>query len=183
MDLKSILKTAFPFIATAASIGGPLGTMAAGAVGKALEVESIPSTVDGISDALAVATSKDPDAMLKLKQAEEQFQLQMQALGFENIEKLEQIAAADRSDARAREIAVRDKTPRNISYAVVAMVFFIEGYIVIHGITGVNEIVLGRILGTLDLALGLVLGYYFGSSAGSQSKDATIHAAVTGSNR
>jgi hypothetical protein len=36
-----------------------------------------------------------------------------------------------------------------------------------------REIVL-RSMGTLDMALGLVLGYYFGSSAGSARKDMVI---------
>lgn len=36
-----------------------------------------------------------------------------------------------------------------------------------------REIVL-RSMGALDMALGLVLGYYFGSSVGSVRKDAVI---------
>jgi hypothetical protein len=32
-----------------------------------------------------------------------------------------------------------------------------------------------RSMGTLDMALGLVLSYYFGSSLGSARKDETIH--------
>jgi hypothetical protein len=40
---------------------------------------------------------------------------------------------------------------------------------------GIDGVVLGRILGTLDSALMLVLGYYFGSSAGSAEKTAAIN--------
>src|SRR5436190_192676 len=104
MGFKDIFKAAFPFISAASSLGGPLGTMAAAAVGKALSVDSV--TSDNIADTIAAATSKDPDAMLKLKQAEEDFQIQMTKLGFDQAAKIEELQAADRASARAREIAV-----------------------------------------------------------------------------
>jgi len=36
-----------------------------------------------------------------------------------------------------------------------------------------------RSLGTIDMALGLVLGYYFGSSAGSDKKNELIRKLTT----
>src|SRR5690349_7235112 len=111
MGFKDIFRTAFPFISAAASIGGPLGTMAANAVGKAIGVDAVPANADGIADAITAATSEDPDAMLKLKQAEESFQLQMTQLGFQDAEQMESLAEKDRESARDREKSVKDKTP------------------------------------------------------------------------
>lgn len=37
-----------------------------------------------------------------------------------------------------------------------------------------DDVILGRILGTADMSLGIVLAYWFGSSQGSRSKDETI---------
>src|SRR5207253_2109416 len=98
----------------AASLGGPLGTMAANAVGKAIGVDNVSS--EQIPDAIAAATSKDPEMMLKLKQTEQEFALQMQSLGFKQVTDLLNMDAADRSNARAREIAVRDKTPMILAF-------------------------------------------------------------------
>jgi hypothetical protein len=178
MNFKNVFKSAFPFISAAASAGGPLGTMAANAIGGALGLEKI--TPDAIPDAIAAAAA-DPDKMLRLRDSEQQFKLQMAQFGFDSVEKLEEIAAQDRANARAREITVKDKTPRNIAYIVVAATIIFEGVILFHGIAaGIDPVITGRILGTLDLALGLVLGYFYGSSASSRAKDSTIHQVLTG---
>lgn len=181
MGFSDVFKKAFPFISAAAGLGGPLGTMAATAFGKAIGVDGVAANQDGMSDALTAAMSKDPDVMLKLKQAEQDFALQMQELGFKQVDDLLNMDVADRANARAREVAVRDNTPKILAYGVVALAAGAEGYMLIHGIKTVDPsaaVIVGRILGTLDTALVMVLSYYFGSSSGSQAKDATIHAAV-----
>ncbi len=180
MGFSSILKTAYPFINAAASLGGPMGTMVAGLVGKALGVDKVDPSQAGIEAAIAKAQITDPDALLKLQQAEEAFKLQMQTLGFDHAEKLLEADDADRASARAREIAVKDDTPKIMAYIVICMTIVAEGYILGHGTpVGLDGVVLGRILGTLDSALIMVLSYYFGSSAGSKVKDDTINTAIT----
>lgn len=48
-------------------------------------------------------------------------------------------------------------------------------FLIIHGEPErLGGVVLGRILGTLDTAFGIVLAYWLGSSAQSHSKDETI---------
>lgn len=167
--IKGIFKSAFPFISSAASLGGPLGVMAANIVGKAIGVEKLdPSAIE---DAIAVATSKDPELMLRLKETEQQFQLQMTQLGFDNAAKIEEIHAQDRASARTRETIVKDWTPRVLAGVVVCMTFLGEGILLTYGIpTNTDGVLVGRILGTLDSALMLILSYYFGSSAGSAEK-------------
>jgi len=166
--IKDVFKTVFPFISAAASIGGPLGTMAANAVGKAIGVDNVP--VDKIPDAIAAATSKDPEAMLKLKQAEQEFQLQMAKLGFDSAEKIEEVHAADRANARAREIAVRDKVPAVLAISVTAGFFGLLCLLAYHEVPKEAHDILMTMVGVLGTAWIGIITYYFGSSAGSAEK-------------
>lgn len=171
MSFTDVLRKSFPFISAAASLGGPIGTMAAAAVGKAIGADKAPTpTVDGISNAIALALS-DPQQRAALIQAEQEFQKQMTELGYQHAEELEATAAADRANAREREIQVKDWTPRILAFLVVILCCTGEGYYFTHGSPGsASPELIGRILGTLDSALILVLSYYFGSSAGSDRK-------------
>lgn len=171
MGFTAVLKKAFPFITAAASLGGPLGTMAAAAVGRAIGADkNPPSTADGIAAAIATALS-DPTQRAALLAAEQQFQVQMAELGYKDAEELEATAAADRASARNREIQVRDWTPRILGFLVVILCFGGEGLYFRHGApANASPELIGRILGTLDSALILVLSYYFGSSIGSDRK-------------
>lgn len=175
MGFKGVLKSMFPFIATAASLGGPLGNMAATAVGKAIGIDKVDATIDGITDAITSAQVKDPTILLKLKETEQQFQVTMAQLGYDSISKLEQIDAEDRANARAREIQVKDNTPKILAFIVVLVTLTLEGILIFHGNPPTVEgVVLGRVLGTLDTATITVLAYYFGSSSGSTAKNSVI---------
>jgi hypothetical protein len=171
MAFNDVLKKSFPFISAAASLGGPLGTMAAQLVGKAIGVDkSQAPTVDGISNAIATALA-DPAQRAALIQAEQQFQAQMAELGYKDVEDLAATAAADTANARAREVALKDWTPKILAFVVVVLCFMGEGFYFTHGApANASPELIGRILGTLDSALILVLGYYFGSSRGSDRK-------------
>lgn len=181
MGFESVLKSMFPFISAAASLGGPLGGMAASAVGKAIGVDKIDPSIDGITKALSAIQKDDPEAMLKLKQVEFEFQAKMTELGIDSATRLEELANKDREGARFREMTIRDHTPKILSYIVVGLTAGAEGYFLFHGMSNIDPswaVILGRILGTLDSALMLVLSYYFGSSSGSARKDMTIAAQV-----
>ena len=175
MGFNDVLKKAFPFLSVAASFGGPLGTMAAAAVGKAIGADKAPPA-DGLLDHMA-AVFGDPAQRAALVQAEREFQLQMAELGYKSAQDLEATAAADRASARNREIQVRDWTPRVLAFIVVVLCFGGEGLYFRHGApSNASPELIGRILGTLDSALILVLSYYFGSSAGSERKSELLAA-------
>lgn len=165
---KSILKTMFPFISTAATLGGPLGAMAANAVGKAIGVDKLEP--GQIETAITEAQIKDQEALAKLKQAEYDFKLQMEQLGFDNIEKMEAIAAADRASARAREIAVRDHTPQILAYAVTIGFFGLLILMMFRQLPAGSENIASIMLGALTTQLSSVYSYFFGSSSGSAAK-------------
>lgn len=166
-NVLGVIRKAFPFIAAAASIGGPLATMAANAVGKALGVDKPPdSTSDAISDAIAGAT---PEQLIKLKEAEGDLKVRLAQLGFENVEDLENIAEADRASARARQIALRDRMPAILATAV-TVGFFGVLWLVSRGVNPQAHDVMVAMVGVLGSAWMSVVTYYFGSSSGSARK-------------
>lgn len=159
-----ILKTFAPTIALA--VGGPVGPFAAAAL------HAVFGTTDDKS-AEAALLGATPQQLADLKKADQDFKTHMADLGVTE----DKMAFDDTANARAREIAVRDNTPKMLAYGVIAATLLLEGWIVIHGIPHLDEqmaVVVGRVLGTFDTATALILGYYYGSSKGSAMKDITI---------
>ena len=176
--IKGSLGTLAPMIA------GTLGTPVAGVAVKVLcDVFGLDDgnlqTPDTIAAAIKAAT---PEQLLQLKQAEIAHAEFMAKLGFDNLQALEKIAADDRASARGREIATHDNTPRYIAAIVVCGYAMVQWYIMAHIIAPEMREIVMRSMGTLDAALALVLGYYFGSSSSSRAKDATIGKLTGGTN-
>jgi len=157
-DFKAVLRTVAPGIATA--LGGPLAGMAVAAIGNALGMDQ--PTQDKISAALAGAT---PDDMLKLKQADQAFTLQMKKLEID----LAQLSEADLDSARKREAAVQDKTNRNLAYTIVGA-FIALVIATLMGYARVDSVLAGTLVGYLSAKCEQVLAYYFGSSRSSDRK-------------
>ncbi len=92
--------------------------------------------------------------------------------------KFEEIAASDRDSARKREIALHDWTPAALAFLIVATFGGAQWFVFTHTLPAGSETLVARVLGTIDMALGLVLGYYFGSSASSARKDTLLRDAM-----
>ncbi len=165
-DWKKAVTTVAPSLATALAPELGLAGVAIRAIGQAFGLPD--ATEQQVSEAIAKATPAD---LLAMKNADQQFQKDMASIGVD----LEKIAAEDRGNARDREIKTGDSwTPRILAAVVVIGYLAVQWYIMSHIVpTEMREIVL-RSMGTMDMALGLVLGYYFGSSAGSARKDVVI---------
>ncbi|WP_439684873.1 Transmembrane protein [Cupriavidus oxalaticus] len=162
MEWKNLLGTVAPWIGTA--LGGPLGGMAATAIAEVFGMSE--KTEDAIKQALSGAT---PEQMLALKNADQQFALRMQELGFQNVQALEKIAADDRDSARKREAAVLDYTPRILAYLIVGG-FLGMAYGVLFKQMNADSVLAGTIIGYLSAKAEQVASYYFGSTAGSAKK-------------
>lgn len=170
----NFIKKALPWIGTAVQVAlpGPLGNVAKILTDKL--GKSVPADSTGIASTLEAALG-DPALAEKLKEAEMQFQQAMQQQNFQHIEDLESIAAADRASARGREIALKDWYTKVLATLVVVLCFLGEGLYFRYGApANASPELIGRILGTLDSALILILSYYFGSSAGSAAKNDII---------
>lgn len=163
MDFTKLLATVAPWIGGA--LGGPLGSMAVEAAANALGLTD--KTTDAIKTALGGAT---PEQMLALKQADQAFSLQMQALGFKQITDLEALAAGDRKDARAMQVSKPSYVPAALSTLVTAGYFGIllgimRGWLVID-----DSQALLLMLGSLTTAWGAVMAYWFGTTRDSGRK-------------
>lgn len=156
---KAILGTIAPLVGTA--IGGPFGALAGAALSKAL------GTAPGDDKAAEAAIlSASPEVLAQVKAAEEQFQVNMKQLGITE----EKLTFDDIANARAREIAVKDSTPRNLAYLIVC---FTGACIAatLAGWTKVDSALAGTLIGYLVAECRSTLTYYFGSSQSSQNKD------------
>ena len=95
-------------------------------------------------------------------------------------------ALADTASARAQTVALAQTGSRIawgapvVSVLVVGMFGAILALISTHAVPAEARDLLNVMLGSLAASFGAVVQYWVGSSAGSQSKDATIQAAVTG---
>ena len=163
MDWQAIIKTVAPWIGTA--LGGPLGGMAVTAVGSALGLDT--KSEDSIKQALAGVT---PDQMLAIQKADKDFQIQMQALGFKQVSDLENVAAGDRKDARSMQIAQRSWVPAGLSILVTLGFFTLLGGMMLGWLKVSDSQALILMLGSLSTGWGMVMAFWFGTTADSGRK-------------
>lgn len=167
MDWKSIISTVAPWIGTA--LGGPLGGMAVGAVADAFGLSE--KTTDAVKQALSGAT---PEQMLALKNADQEFSISMQKLGFDHIETLQKLSNDDMASARQREMVVKDYTPRLLILFITVGFFGILGFMLMFEVPEKNQTILNVMLGSLGTAWLAGVYYYFGSSTSSDRKTELI---------
>jgi len=160
MDWKSLVGSIAPTIATA--LGGPFAGIAVKKIAGTLLGDESASQSD-IELALASAS---PDDLLKLKEADNTFKLDMEKLGVD----LEKIASDDRANARQREIQTKDNAPKILATVVVVGFFAALYTIAFVDIPSGAEQPVSILLGALTAMLTQVGNYYFGSSAGSARK-------------
>jgi hypothetical protein len=174
MDFTKILTTALPWIGAAATGNVPaLIAMAAKEVGQALGV-TVDATPGAIGNAVANAT---PEQLLALKEADQNFELQMKALGFANIKDLEAIAAADRDSARKLQMASPSIVPAALSIIVTVgflgvLICMMKGWL-----TTDSSDALLLMLGSLGTAWTSVMAFWFGTTRQSENKTTMLAAA------
>lgn len=158
-DWKGLIGTLAPTIATA--LGGPLAGMAVKAVSGAVLGKD-----DGSTTEIAVALqSATPDMIAKIKEADNDFQLEMKRLGVD----LERLATEDRSSARDMYAKTKDMIVPLLAGLTVAG-FFGTMVWVLTGHVSLESTILGFVLGQISAKTEQVYNFYFGSSAGSKQK-------------
>lgn len=163
MDWQAIVRTVAPWIGTA--LGGPLGGLAVEAVAGVFGISD--KTTDAVKQAISGAT---PEQMLALKQADQAFALQMQALGFKQVSDLEAIAAGDRKDARGMHVSTRSLVPATLSIIVTLGYFGVLIGMMTKLLVVADSQALLIMLGSLGTAWGMVMAFWFGTTRASEVK-------------
>jgi len=168
-DWKGTIGKIAPWLA--GTLGTPAAGLAVGALCKAFGFSESPENAQKAAQ-LAAAGSMTGEQFLALQVAEQEHREKMMGMGYENLEALEEIAFKDRDSARNMAIKTGDVwTPRVLAAAVVVGWFSVQWFLLHKLVPAENREMILRGLGTLDMAIGLVLGYFFGSSVGSARKD------------
>ena len=155
------LKKLAPTAATLLS--GPLAGLAVKAIGDAIGVQE--ATQDKIVDALQSGTLT-PEQVANIKKAEADLKLELKRLDI----KLEEITAADRSDARKMLVSTRSWVPAALSVATVAGFFVLLGGAAAGYFHLTGSDVMMLLLGVLARETASVYQFWLGSSSGSQHK-------------
>ncbi len=176
MAFTDVLKKIYPYISVGASLGGPLGEMAATALGTVIGVGVKPGDLAGKLESLATTEA----GRVQLDQAEKSFQETMTKMGFESAEALAKIAADDRASARTMQTQTRSWIPPALALFITAGFFGILAAMFTHDPPVAAHDALMLMLGAMGTAWTSIVSYYFGSSSGSASKDVTIATAIQG---
>lgn len=164
-DWRALVGAVAPTLATA--LGGPLAGAAVGAISQQLLGRADAPQADVIQ----ALQAGGPDALLKLKAAEQDFAQRMRELDID-VDRLHQ---ADRASARDREARTGDTlTPRLLAILVTGGFFGVLAWLLAVGkpLDGGDALLV--MLGALAGAWASVVAYYFGSSAGSSEKTALL---------
>jgi len=159
------LKTLAPLLGTA--LGGPLGGAAASFIADKLGIQE--KTIEAVSEVLN-SGKMSADQIASLKLAEIDFQKFLESNKIE----LAKLDVEDRTSARAREVAVKDWIPGILALLLTGGFFGVLVYMLQYGAPAHGGDALLVMLGSLGTGFASVLAYYFGSSSGSQSKNAII---------
>src|SRR6266436_41202 len=167
MGVGAFFKKTVPYLATAAEVfGGPAGSIAASILTKVTGGTVKSPDISGVMQNL----STTEEGRVKLDAAEKEYAETMAKMGYDSVEKLEEVAAADRASARAREVAVKDRMPGMLAIGVTLGFFGTLSLMFFHSIPDAGHDVLLVMIGALGTAWTSVVAYYFGSSAGSAAK-------------
>jgi len=172
--IMRFLKAIAPVIGTA--LGGPLGGIAGTALSQVL-LGKDKGTDDEIYNALQSAS---PDLILRIKEADNNFKLDMEKLGVDTLK----LQYSDIADARNREVEIIKHNKDNRFIATLSMItmpclamlitagfFCTMGLIAFLNIDAEAAQVLNILAGILGTCFVQIISYYFGSSLGSRMKD------------
>ena len=151
-----------PTIATC--LGGPLAGLAVTALSKLFGVA--PDQVQSMINDNKLSA----DQIALVQQEEIRFKEQTQALGLN----FEQLAVEDRKSARDMQTTTQSIIPPLLSILVTIGFFGILAYLMVTPADTANTPLM-IMLGSLGTAWTGIIAFYFGSSAGSQKKDAMLY--------
>ncbi|MBT4078669.1 MAG: hypothetical protein HOE78_18990 [Gammaproteobacteria bacterium] len=168
-DWKSLVKTVAPVLGTA--LGGPFGGMATKAISNALLGEDETTTGHELENKISEVLQRDPESLLKLKKADQDFDTRMKELDVDILK----IAADDRNSARDLQKVTKSWIVPLLATVTVAC-FFAVVFWVLSGKVTLESTLLGFVLGQVSSKAEQVYNFFFGSSAGSKEKTTKLRA-------
>jgi hypothetical protein len=160
MNWKKVLGGLAPTIATA--VGGPFAGMATRFVSEALLGKP-----DGDDREINAFLKANPNKIIDLKIAEAKLKKELD----DNDIDLAEIDAQDRENARARQIALRDKTPNYLAYIVTALYAAVIAALIFVDVPEQARDMLNIMFGTLSAVWIMCVKYFVGTSSSSRAKD------------
>jgi len=153
-------------------VGGPVGlgvTAAATILSHVLGTSNDPQSIE--------AALQDPVALDKVRQAENANAVQLQQLAVTAAQaqltheiELARVEAGDRANARSMGISTKDWVPKALAMLVTGGFFGILLLMTLRSLPEQNRDLVNIVLGSLGTAWVSIIGYYFGTSAGSARK-------------
>lgn len=169
-----------------ATLGGPLGGGIGIAIKALARVFGIQSPSPQPQEVLQAITG-DPQALLKLDAARLAYEQEKMKLEYEEKDKLRddqirelEVTLGDIQDARKmktegeKSTGKRDTNLYALAWVLIAGFFILVGILLWRPVPQDSSGVIFLLFGTLASAFGAVVGFFFGSSRGSQSKDALL---------
>lgn len=176
MDWKNLVLDMAPALGTA--LLGPAGGIAT----KFLADKLLGKPGASESEIAAAVKDMTPEMQIQLKQLELDFKKHAADVGLD-LERLQlqqdQVAAADRADARAMQVEMRSWVPPTLAMLVTAGFFGILGVMLFYGLQQSSSQPLLIMLGSLGTAWTTIMAFYFGSSKGSADKTAILQNAIS----
>lgn len=164
-DFSTVFKSIAPTLVS--MLGGPVAGLAYELLGKAM------GTTAEDAQKIVASGNLTGEQLAAIKVAELEAKAKEQEFGF----KFAELEIRDRESARAMQIANKSSTPEILSWLIVVATLGLEGYVMVAGVPPeAVDLIVGRVLGTLDTAFITVLAFWLGTSRSSQAKDATIAA-------
>lgn len=158
MDAKSILK----------AIGFGAAGLGATALNTATGGLTAPLTQQVLS--IIGAHLPNPELKAQVDAAAVAAQVDLEKAELDHAEKIMALDQADRSSARARQMAVKDVVPSILAGGVTLGFFSLLTMLIFRSIPESSKAVVYVMIGSLGTAWISIIGYYFGSSAGSDKK-------------
>ncbi len=153
----------------ASALLGPLGGMAVAGLGKIFGIDN--ATTKDITKAIAEGKIT-PDQLAEIRKLELQYQNDELERGF----KYKELEFKDIDSARKMQMETHSWVPAALAMLVTLGFFGILIFLVVNSSYKPTEPLL-VMLGSLGTSWTMIVGFYFGSSRGSQVKDALLAAA------
>ncbi len=181
--MLDFLKKALPWIGAAATGNVPaLITMAAKTVGDIIGQDIAPEA-DAIASAVAGAS---PEQIAQMRQADNDFKLKMQALGFQHVEEMAKLGFQETQAFIGDTQDARNKHAQNklvfwlgvtilVTFAAIMGFSMYGSYLLLSGGITIKDVgIVAAVFGFLGTVVGYaaanaqqVVGYFFGSSKGT----------------